>query len=235
MWFLISNISIWFCYNFCVSGNYSSHCVFPFLLGPLGFPCGSAGKESACNGGDLGSIPGLGRSPGEGKGYPLQHFGLENSVGCILHGVAKSRTQLSDLHFHFTKSFSVTHSYSKIVAENFKIWIRAYCLLLLIISSFDLKWYLSDCSDVLWFLYKITESEVKNIYLQVGTLKLRSWVKICITGAEFYFIFLWVTNRWSCFESIIRTFPSLGLGDLSTAMIVENSLFFSSRWPVFWA
>jgi len=44
----------------------------------LGFPCGSAGKESACNAGDLGSIPGLGRSPGEGKGYPLQFSGLEN-------------------------------------------------------------------------------------------------------------------------------------------------------------
>jgi len=46
----------------------------------LGFPCGSAGKESACNVGDLGSIPGLGRSPGEGKGYPLQYSGLENSM-----------------------------------------------------------------------------------------------------------------------------------------------------------
>ena len=47
----------------------------------LGLPCGSAGKESACNWGDLGSIPGLGRSPGEGKGYPLQYSGLENSMG----------------------------------------------------------------------------------------------------------------------------------------------------------
>ena len=44
-------------------------------------PCGSAGKESACNAGALGSIPGLGRSPGEGKGYPLQYSGLENSMG----------------------------------------------------------------------------------------------------------------------------------------------------------
>ena len=44
----------------------------------MGFPCGSAGKESACNVGDLGSIPGLGRSSGEGKGYPLQYSGLEN-------------------------------------------------------------------------------------------------------------------------------------------------------------
>ena len=47
-----------------------------------GFPGGSAGKESTCNVGDLGSIPGLGRSPGEGKGYPLQYSGLENSVDC---------------------------------------------------------------------------------------------------------------------------------------------------------
>ena len=45
-----------------------------------GFPCGSAGKESACNAGDLGSIPGLERSPGERKGYPLQYSGLENSM-----------------------------------------------------------------------------------------------------------------------------------------------------------
>ena len=46
-----------------------------------GFSCGSAGKESACNAGDLGSVPGLGRSPREGKGYPLQYSGLENSMG----------------------------------------------------------------------------------------------------------------------------------------------------------
>ena len=65
----------------------------------LGFPGGSAGKESTCNAGDLGLIPGLGRSPGEGKGYPLQYSGLENFMGCIVHGVAKSQTQLSKFHF----------------------------------------------------------------------------------------------------------------------------------------
>ena len=65
----------------------------------LGFPCGSAGKESACNAADLGSVPGLGRPPGEGKGYPLQCSGLENSMNCIFHGVAKSQTQLSSFHF----------------------------------------------------------------------------------------------------------------------------------------
>ena len=58
----------------------------------LGFSCGSAGKESAHNAGNLGSIPGLGRSPGEGKGYPLQYSGLENSVDCIVHGVAELDT-----------------------------------------------------------------------------------------------------------------------------------------------
>jgi len=55
-------------------------------------PCGSAAKESACNAGDLGSVPGLGISSQERKGYPLQYSGLENSMGCIVHGVAKSQT-----------------------------------------------------------------------------------------------------------------------------------------------
>ena len=58
----------------------------------MGFPGGSADKESACNAGDLGLIPGLGRSPGEGNSYPLQYSGLENSMDSIVHGVTKSRT-----------------------------------------------------------------------------------------------------------------------------------------------
>ena len=57
-----------------------------------GFPCGSTGIESACNMGDLGMIPGLGRSPGEEKGYLLQCSGLQNSMDCIVCGVAKSQT-----------------------------------------------------------------------------------------------------------------------------------------------
>ena len=68
---------------------------------PLWLSC----KESTCNAGDLGLIPGLRRSSGEGKGYPLQYSGLENAMDCIVHGVAKSQTQLSDFHFtslHFT-------------------------------------------------------------------------------------------------------------------------------------
>ena len=115
------------------AGNRSSHIL------SCGFPQSSAGKESACNTGDPGLFPGLGRSPGEGIGYPLQyswaslvaqlvknlaavqetwvgkspwrrerHFGLStlafwprNSMDCIVHQVAKSRTQLSNFHFHF--------------------------------------------------------------------------------------------------------------------------------------
>ena len=75
-----------------------SHRFEEYLYAYLGFPCGSAGKESTCIVGDLGLIPGLGRSPGEGKGYPLQYFGMENSMDSIVH--AKSRTQLSNVHFH---------------------------------------------------------------------------------------------------------------------------------------
>ena len=72
---------LWLCH---VSCHFASH--------------GSAGKESACSVGDLGSIPGLGRFPGEGKGYPLQYSSLENSMDCIILGAAKSRTRLSDFH-----------------------------------------------------------------------------------------------------------------------------------------
>ena len=75
-------------------GLFTSHC----------FPGGSADKESACNAGDLGSIPGLGRTPGEGKGYPLQYSGLENSMNYI---VPKSRTRFRDFHF---------------LSINFKMW-----------------------------------------------------------------------------------------------------------------
>ena len=71
------------------------------LLTPvfLGFPFGPAGKESTCNVGDLVLIPELGRSPGEGKVYLHQYSGLENFMDCIVHGVTKSWTQLSDFPF----------------------------------------------------------------------------------------------------------------------------------------
>ena len=72
------------------------------ILLKLDFPDSSVGKEAAYNEGEHSSTPGLGRSPGEGKGYPLQCSGLENSMDYIVHGVAKSWTQLNDFHFHST-------------------------------------------------------------------------------------------------------------------------------------
>ena len=69
----------------------------------LGFPGGSEGKVSACNAGDLGLIPGFGRSPGEGKATHSSYSGLENCMDCIVHGVTKScRRRISEFHFNFT-------------------------------------------------------------------------------------------------------------------------------------
>ena len=80
---------------------------------------GSAGKESVCSVGDLGLIPGVGRSPGEGKGYPLLYSGLENSMDCVVHGVAKSQPWLSNFHFNklvrskniYVKCYAIEKSY----------------------------------------------------------------------------------------------------------------------------
>ena len=68
----------------------------------LDFPGGSAGKESACNEGDLGLIPGLGKSIGEGKGYPFQYSGLENSMDYIVHGGHKEWDMIEQFSLHFT-------------------------------------------------------------------------------------------------------------------------------------
>ena len=79
------------------------HIFCHFYINPytyLGFPGGSVCKESACNVGDLGSIAGLGRSPGEGNWLPTPCSGLENSMDWIVHGVAKSQIGLSNFHFN---------------------------------------------------------------------------------------------------------------------------------------
>ena len=68
----------------------------------MGFPGSSVDKESACNAGDLDSIPGLRRSLGEGNGCSLQYSGLENSMDCIVRGVAKSWPRLNAFHFHLS-------------------------------------------------------------------------------------------------------------------------------------
>ena len=75
------------------------HCNRHYYFFPvLGFPDSSVGKESACNARDLSLIPGLGRSPGERNSYPLQYSGLENSMDCIVHVVAKSQIRPVDFH-----------------------------------------------------------------------------------------------------------------------------------------
>ena len=86
----------------------------------LGFPCGSAGQEFTCNAGDLGSTPGLGRSPGEGKGYLLQYSCLENPMDggacwAIVHGVTKSLTPLSN--FTFTLKVNKIPILNKILSD----------------------------------------------------------------------------------------------------------------------
>ena len=94
----------------------------------MGFPSSSAGKESTCNAGDPGSIPGSGRSTGEGIGYPLQYSCLENSMDCIVHEVTKSQTQqqlslqVVQCFFHYTQLFKFcTHSsHCKIKKKNEK-------------------------------------------------------------------------------------------------------------------
>ena len=88
----------------------------------MGFPCGSADKESACNAGDLGSIPRLGRSSEKGKAT-LQYSGLENSMDCIVHGIAKNQKQLSDFHslvnevFFLYTFFLVTEKHRIVTAK----------------------------------------------------------------------------------------------------------------------
>ena len=81
----------------------------------LGFPCGSVGKESACNVGDLGSIRVLGRSPGEGKGYLLQYSGLENSMDCIVYGVAKTPDTTERLSLSQVISYGICLSLSDLL------------------------------------------------------------------------------------------------------------------------
>ena len=87
-----TRLYIYMCVCVCV-------CIHIHTYTYRGFPVSSAGKEFTCNAEDIGLIPGSGRSPGEGIVYPLQYSGLENSMNCIVHGVTKSWTSLSDFHF----------------------------------------------------------------------------------------------------------------------------------------
>ena len=99
--------------------DFSSELRFCFMVG---FPCDSAGKESACNGGDLGLIPGLGRFPGEGKGYyyPLPYSGLENRMDYIVLGVAKEldTTEWLSLFFFFLSRHQCLYVHLKLYGDH---------------------------------------------------------------------------------------------------------------------
>ena len=105
--------------------------------------CGSASKESICNVGDLSSIPGFRRSPGEGKAYPLQYSGLENCVNCIGHGVTKSWTQVSNFHFtSFMPRLICNKEYtSKVQSLDIISYWKSYLFKWECISVFRIKTY----------------------------------------------------------------------------------------------
>ena len=99
------------------SGN--SLFLFSLVSMHIGFPDSSTGKESTCNAGDPGLIPGSGRCSGEGNSYPLQYSGLENSMDCIGHGVEKSRTRLSNFHFQFIYIYFTTNIVYGFISDSF--------------------------------------------------------------------------------------------------------------------
>ena len=136
----------------------------------LGFPDdGSAGKESACNVGELGSIPGLGRSPREGKDYPLQYSGLKNSMDCIVHGVTENQTQLSNFHFYIQSLSSVSPS-SKIYQESTPSFVSPHCPL-----ELSFQTCLKSASSSVFF---ISRMKFKLLSLKDSA----SWSWLCMQG-----------------------------------------------------
>ena len=118
----------------------------------MGFPCGSAGKESACNVGNVGLIPGLGRYPGEGKACPLQYSGLENSMECIIQGVTKSWTRLFEgLSLSLSQIYnSIKVQIIKMVSETLVGFLVCFCCCCCIF--FQQNFYISERS---WYFNKL--------------------------------------------------------------------------------
>ena len=151
-----------------------------FLYPTQGFPIGSDGKESTCNSGNLSSIPGLGKAPGGGNGYPLQYSGLENPMDrdawrAAVHGVTKSQTRLSDFHFHRFLRF---YSFFKIL------------------SVLQIQYFLLICPQVYWrftllsvivlnstseFFQMLHFSSLRVLF---GSFKNRFWKKIKIDSVS---------------------------------------------------
>ena len=130
------------------SKNWDTICLYCQPISVKGFPGGSDGKESACSAGDLGSIPGLGRSPGEGNGYPLQYSGLENSMDRTVHGSQRVRQDWVTFTFHFHFLWYLPNSrHLKCVQNNVRA--KLFC-------SVATHWFSTGLS--LWahliFLYK---------------------------------------------------------------------------------
>ena len=100
-------------------------CISFFHLGSTG---GSDGKESTCNAGDLGLIPGLGKFPGEGKGYPFQYSGLENSMDCVAHGATNSWTRWVTFTFQIYQENNIlTHPVTFALDSVVSVFSRVEC------------------------------------------------------------------------------------------------------------
>ena len=126
----------------------------------MGFPGGSAGKKSTCNVGDLGLIPGLGRCPGEGKGYPFQYSGLENPMDCIVLGVTKSQTHLSSFRFLFSTVLFVFYLFCLFLCPS-PFALMKYLKVSLLYCFFK---YLIVCFSSMisiWFCFSISKSPPK--------------------------------------------------------------------------
>ena len=137
----------------------------------MGFPCGSAGKKSACNVGDRVSVPELGRSPGEGKRYSLQCSGLENSMDCIVQGIAKSQTWLSDFHFHLL--FALARPLVITVFVVLFCWVAKLCLTLC-----DPM----DCSLPGSSVHGILQARILPVSFSRGSSWPRDWILISCNG-----------------------------------------------------
>ena len=141
----------------------------------MGFPGGSTGKESTCSVGDLDSIPGMGRSPGEGNRYPLHYSGLEDSMDCIVHGVTKSWTWLSSFQFHFSWStfchFSFHNWYFPVLLRNAHYAVAFAGIL--VVSQKNL-----------WFFFKPPLDNLTILEWQTGVTVFCSWTLICRPSRE---------------------------------------------------
>ena len=131
--------------NYLIKTFFSS-----YILG--GFPGGSPSKESACNAGDLGLIPEFRRSPGEGKGYPLQYSGLENSMDCIVRGVTKSHIWLSDFDsFHYLHLVCQSHC-NVILLTQLWVFVAAQSLMFKQWWELTIFVWINKCIDFLKFI-----------------------------------------------------------------------------------